>query len=159
MTIFILLFLATLAAPVSFTSRPLPVVNNERLTHILTNFQVLAETSASESKQFFVRVLSVPDHGECGGSPASCPQAALFIAVSSIDEFPDQRLYELPKRHAWRFLRWTRIPDVDGPDQYVEFTLEADDPSPTPDQGWWRTTHYDVKVSYRNGRMSEHHAG
>src|SRR5262245_1778473 len=89
-TSFILLFLA-LAAPVPSTSRALAVVNNERLTHILTNFQVLSETSASESKQFFARILVVPDHGECDGSPASCPQAALFIAVSSIDEYPDQK--------------------------------------------------------------------
>src|SRR5262249_615907 len=120
---------------------------------------VLAETSTSESKQFFVRVLAVPDHGECGDTPASCPKSALFIAVSSIDEYPDQRVFELPKRSAWRFVSWSHIPGVDGPDQDVGFTLEADDPSSKPRAGWWRTTKYEVRVNYRDGRITEQGAG
>src|SRR6476660_8781783 len=91
-TLLLPVFLAVLASGHSQATQPLAVVNNERLTFILTNFQLLAATSTSESKQFFVRVLAVTDHGECGDAPASCPKSALFIAVSSFDEYPDQRV-------------------------------------------------------------------
>lgn len=139
--------------------QPLEVVTNERLAYILMNFQIVRETTTDESKAFRVRILSVPEHGECGGSPQTCPKRELFIAVSSIDEYPDQRVYQLPKRHDWRFVRWNRFPDVDGPLEFVEFTLEADDPSPDPGTQWWRTTRYGLKVNYREARISEQTAG
>ena len=153
---FLVSALASTAPPVP---QALESVKNERLAYILMNTQVLRETSTEESKAFHVRLLLVPDQGECGTSPETCPKVELFIAVSSIDEYPDQRVYQLPKRHAWRFVRWTRIPEVDGPSEYVEFTLEADDPGPQPETKWWRTTLYDFKVNYREGKISGHRAG
>jgi hypothetical protein len=137
----------------------LQVVQNERLAYVLANLQVLSETSPQQSKALRVRVLSVPEQGECDGTPQSCPQVELFIAVSGFDEYPDQRVYQLPRRYDWRFIEWGRFPDEDGPTDYVEFTLEADDPIPQPADTWWRTTRYRLKVNYHDGTMTEQRAG
>jgi hypothetical protein len=150
------LLIVAVAASLGAAGRSLEVVQSERLGYILANVQVLKETSPQESKALRVRVLTVPEHGECDGTPESCPQVELFIAVSGFDEYPDQRVYELPKRHDWRFVRWDHLPDQDGPTDYAEFTLEADDPVPQPAKTWWRATRYRLKVNYRDGTISEH---
>jgi len=137
----------------------LQVVPNERLAYILTNLQILRETSREKSKALRVRVIVVPEHGECGDTPQSCPKVEGFIAVSGFDEYPDQRVYELPKRHDWRFVRWDRLPDADGPTDYVELTLEADEPVPQPAATWWRKVRYRFKVNYRDGTMLVQGAG
>ena len=140
------------------TRRTLDVVNNERLAYVLMNVQVLRETSADERKAFHVRLLLVPEQGECGTTPQSCPRTDLYVAVSSIDEYPDQRVYQLPPRHAWRFVRWELLPETDAPSDYVVFTLEADDPAADPSVTWWRSTRYEFRVNYHDGSVSERRA-
>jgi hypothetical protein len=150
---FPLLILAALVSSAANGGERLQKVRDERLEYVLANVQIVKETSARESKALRVRILSVPEHGECDETPESCPKAELFVAVSGFDEYPDQRVYQLPRRHQWRFVRWDHFPTEDGPNDYVECTLEADDPIVQPADKWWRAVRYRLKVNYRDGRI------
>ncbi|HEV8700266.1 MAG TPA: hypothetical protein VGV60_03230 [Candidatus Polarisedimenticolia bacterium] len=102
---FQLLILAALVSSAASGGERLQKVRDERLEYVLANVQIVKETSARESKALRVRILSVPEHGECDETSESCPKAELFVAVSGFDEYPDQRVYQLPRRHQWRFVR------------------------------------------------------
>ncbi|MBI5137537.1 MAG: hypothetical protein HZA24_09450 [Nitrospirae bacterium] len=115
------------------------------LVHLLNNGEQVATT---ESANWIVRVYKVYDLGECGPDrPESCPLRQLMVAVRTIDLAPDQAVFILPKAHDWRFLEWTHVPRQEGPDDAVRFTLERDDPSPTPQNGWWITSRHEVAVN------------
>jgi hypothetical protein len=137
----------------------LQTVQNQRLAYILSNLQLLSESSPEQSKALRVRIFSVPEPGECGGTPQSCPKTELFVAVSGFDDIHDRRVYQLPKRHHWRFGQWLTFPAGDGPTDYAEFTLEADDPSSHPAATWWRPIRYHLKVNYRDGTFTTESAG
>ena len=159
MTCLVALILAALTLSAGSPVGQLRAVSNERLAYILANVQILVETNAKESKALRVRLLIIPEHGECGGTPESCPKVELFVAVSGFDELPDQRVYQLPKQHDWRFISWDRLPDADDVTDYAEFTIEADFPVAQPAAGWWRAVRYHLRVNYRDGTITEKGAG
>ncbi len=154
MNVGFLLFAALLSSLSSNRINYLPTVQNERLAYILSNLQILSETSPEQSKALRIRVFRVPAIGECDGTPQSCPKDELFVAVSRVHELPDQRVYQLPKRHRWRFGQWLSLPGGDGPTDYAEFTLECDDPMPHAAAIWWRTSRYHLKVNYHDGSFT-----
>lgn len=69
------------------------------LAYILGTQEVL-----HESKGFhFVQVIQTWETiSECGGTYQSCPNARLFILVSTGDLYEPPRLYELPKSKGWK---------------------------------------------------------
>src|SRR5262245_61758239 len=131
--------LALLAAGSSqqTTSSPIASIKNEKLADVLARFELVGE-SPRESPALRVRLLAVPDLGECSGSAESCPKVVLYIVVSNFDLLQDVSLYSVPNRYGWKLLSWEHLPGTEGPNEYVVFRVEADEPSPHPDKGLWQ---------------------
>ena len=126
-------------------------VQSKELAYVLANFEVLAEAEHPESKGMFVRVLKVQDLGECDGSPSTCPKSILYIAVSSYDEAPDQKVYQTPKGYNWKFDGWVKLPETDNPTDYVQLRLTAQKPAKNRSKTGWEDEHYLLKLNYRDG--------
>ena len=129
----------------------LTTVQSKELAYVLANFEVLAEAKRPESKGMSVRVLKVKNFGECNGSPDTCPKSILYIAVSSYDEAPYQKVYHTPKSYNWKFDSWVNLPESDKPTDYVQLRLTAQSPAKNRDLTWWKVEHYLIKVNYRDG--------
>ncbi len=99
----------------------------------------------------YVRILRLQEHGECDGSPITCPKSRIYIAVSEYGEAPEQKVYLLPLRHNWEFVNWIKLPETDTPDEFVELRLKAQIPTNDLSKSWWIDESYTVKVNYRNG--------
>ena len=125
-------------------------VSNSELSHVLANFQILAKTGHPESV-VSVQVLKVQDHGECDGTPKSCPQSTIYIVASGYGEYPEQKVFKLPKRHNWEFVEWLRFTKYEGPSDYVELKLKAQIPGKDITKSWWRNEIYLINVNYQNG--------
>jgi hypothetical protein len=128
----------------------LAAVKNHELANVLVNFEVVAEAKFPESKGMYVRVIKVQDQGECDGSLESCPQSILYIAVSSYDEAPDQKVFQTPKGYNWKFDGWDKLPKTDKPTDYVQLRLSAQKPSKNP-SNTWQDEHYLYKLNYHDG--------
>ena len=122
-------------------------ISNQELIQLLANVEVLAKV---EGPPLRVSVLRVQDHGECDGSPKTCPLSVIYLAVSEYDEYPKQNVYLLPKRHSWEFVSWNKA--VNG---FVGLELKAQIPSETPQQGWWVPKSYLVEINSEVARITE----
>ena len=94
-----------------------------------------------------IRIFRLKEQGECDGSPQSCPRETFYIAVSSFDESPDQKLYILQKSFGWRFIRWLNWPNSDSADQFILFEVEEKVPSSDLTKSWWSERKYIVRVN------------
>lgn len=94
--------------------------DDRELVHILNNMDIIAQL---KDPPFLVRIIRIQEHGECDPLKHKCPEQSLFIAVSSFDEYPEQRLYVSGKAYAWEFNRWISLPRKDTPDDFVVFEL------------------------------------
>jgi hypothetical protein len=126
-------------------------VSDGELKEALANFQILAVADHPQSKGMYVRIVKVQDHGECDGSPNTCPKSKLYIAVSEFGECPEQKVYRLPSLHNWEFAGWIKLPETDNPQDYVQLRLRAQIPAKDLIKGWWVNESYIVKVNYRDG--------
>jgi len=150
-----LILAAMLLFPSVGRAAVLEPVRDAELTEVLANFQILAVADHPQSKGMYVRILKVQDHGECDGSPNSCPKSKLYIAVSEYGEYPEQKVYRLPSRHNWEFVGWIKLPDTDNPQDYVQLRLRAQKPAKDLTKGWWINETYIVKVNYSNGTWNK----
>jgi hypothetical protein len=130
-------------------------VRDTELAQVLANFQILAVADRAQSKGMYVRIVKVQDHGECDGSPNTCPKSRVYIAVSEYGEYPEQKVYRLPSRHNWEFVGWIKLPQTDNPQDYVHFRLRAQSPAKALAKGWWVNESYIVKVNYSNGTWNK----
>lgn len=71
------------------------------LNHFANNLQIVART---ETQTMQVRIIKVQDFGECDGT--DCPMETLYIAISELGEYPEQRLYTLAPAQRWEFIDW-----------------------------------------------------
>jgi hypothetical protein len=147
---FLFVSLVCIAALSFANAEGLAVVKNHELANILVNLDVLAEAKYPESKGMYVRVVKVQDQGECDGAVKTCPKSILYIAVSSYDEAPDQKVFQTPKGYNWKFDGWENLPPTDKPTDYVILRLSAQKPASTQN-GDWQDEHFLYKVNYRNG--------
>ncbi len=130
----------------------LSMVNDKNLVHLLNDFEILAEI---KKPPFSLRVIRLSDHGECNGTPQTCPKRNLYIAVSTYDEYPEQKLYVLPKANGWEFIRWINIPDEEREDSFVTLEITKKVISSTPAKGWWIQKKYEIGVNPWKGYMKE----
>ncbi len=149
------ILIIVLLLPTAGTASQIQPLKEKELIHALANLEILAEAKWPESKGMAVRILRVRDHGECDGSPQTCPKSTLYIAVSEYGEYPEQKVYRLPKRHDWKFSAWRHLPQHDGPEDFVILELTAEEPSPTPSKGWWIERRYRVRLNYRGAELQE----
>ena len=116
------------------------------LANVIGRLELLAEAKYPES-EIAARVFRISDDGECDGSPASCPNSQIYVVVSTYDEAPDRRVFSLPSRRSWEFVRWSRLPKADVADSSVEFVLRYQEPRQDPTDGWWQPVEIEVSAT------------
>ena len=114
-------FLLGIMLSSSLFAAELSVVTDPSLVELLNNFEILTE---NKQPPYAIRVIRVREHGECDGAPPRCPQAMLYVAVSTFDEAPDQKVYSLPKADGWEFVRWKTLPKHEGQESFAVFEVE-----------------------------------
>ena len=144
--------LAVFLSPWCAFGAQLSEVSDTLLVEILNNFEILAER---REPPYATRVLRLREHGECNGTPQSCPQATLYIAISNFGERPDQKLYRLPKAFGWEFVRWKALPKKEGRDSFIIFELKRKMISKNIAEGWWSESTYQVQVNPWKGDLKE----
>ena len=144
--------LLILLLPRSLLGAELSELSDATLVDMLNNFEILAEKRALP---YAIRVLRLREHGECAGTPQSCPQATLYIAISTFDEQPDQKVYILPKAYGWDFIRWKVLPRKEGRDSFVTLEVKRKIISKKLDKSWWSESRYDVRVNPWKGDLRE----
>jgi hypothetical protein len=93
---------------------------DRNLVHILNTFELIAK---HEEYPTSVRILKIRESGECEPKLTRCPKEYLYIAVSSYDEYPDQKVYILSNAYEWNFKRWVYLPNKDKPDDIAVFEV------------------------------------
>lgn len=101
----------------------LPPLPDVRLTTILNQMELVADTSKQESA-FVVRIFRVQELGECGPKHSNCPSQRLYVAISTIDLAADQAVFVLPPAFGWSFIKWVTLPDNDFESSVVVVELE-----------------------------------
>lgn len=127
-------------------------VSDTALVHMLNSVEILAER---RELPYAIRILRLREHGECDGTPQSCPQATLYIAVSTFDEAPDQKVYMLAKAYGWDFIRWKVFPRKEGPDSFLIFEVKREIIAKDLAKGWWSAVKYEVRVNPWKGDLRE----
>ena len=147
----LLLLCALLGYAQTAKSEDLNVAKDSFLVHLLNNFEFVAERNELPLR---VRVFRLRDLGECDGWPNRCPRETLFIAVSTFDESPDQRLYILPKTLGWTFNNWSDLPSENDTDPSVEFKASAQ--TPDKDRGGPKLLRrtYKIRVNPHSGSIA-----
>lgn len=130
----------------------LDVVVDANLIHLLSDFEILAEI---KKPPLLIRIIRLSDHGECNGEPQTCPKQVLYIAVSTFDEQPNQKLYVLPKAYGWLFDDWKVVPKEEGPDHFVIIGIKKKEISKALDKGWWIEKKYEISVNPWKGYIQE----
>lgn len=142
--------IALLAASTALATDLRPVKNKD-LIHVLNNFEIMTESGKGD--ELSIRLMKVKDQGECDGSPQSCPKSAVYAAVSELGEYPEQRLYQLPKMHNWRFVRWIKRAKPES--ETAEIELIAELPSKSSQKEWWIEKHYILRLGLGIAKLSE----
>ena len=123
--------------------------------HLLNDSKTVAEIKEIRKLPYAVRILQLQDRGECDGKPETCPQEELYIAVSTYDEYPDQKVYVLPKSYGWKFVGWKLLPKQEGMKQFIIFEVSRKVISKNPEKGWWSEEKYEVHVNPWKGFMQK----
>jgi hypothetical protein len=125
-------------------------LSDKPLAHVLANSAVIAELGSPESPNFRALVVKAWEHGECGGSPETCPRTWVYVVCSSDGDYPEQKVYELPKQYGWKFVAWHEVPKDGDPDEHVVLELKAEVLGPDPEEQWFISRTYTVRANYRN---------
>lgn len=141
--------LLMLLMPGAGYTETLAAVNDAKLTEILSNFSVLAETP--QTSTLFARVLRVQAPGECDGSASTCPKSTLYIAVSTADEYPIQKLYQLPEGYNWAFIGWEELPEDRNQPKNVVLKVKVQKPSKAGEKTCWIDETFLVTVNEQAG--------
>jgi len=139
--------LTALLLPQPVLGVELSEVKDINLVYVLNNFELLKEQFNLRECAYSIRVFRVRDKGECDGTPQSCPQQALYVAVSQFDEYPDQKLYKLPKAYGWEFVEWKVLPKADGKNIFAIFEVKKKVISRSYPKEWWSEERYEVQVN------------
>ncbi len=127
-------------------------ITDDSLVYLLNNFEMLAYKHDLSVSSMSIRVIRLADQGECGATLESCPKRILYVAVSSFDEAPEQKLFVFPKAYDWKFIRWKNLPKTDKPEDFIVFDVCKQIISPSK-PGSWSEEIYEVSVNYRQGSM------
>jgi len=123
-------------------------VKDTSLVHLLNDFKIVAEIEDFKKMRYLIRIIQIQEEGECGaGRPETCPQEELYIAVSTYDEYSDQKVFVLPKSYGWKFIGWKLLPKQEGMNQFIIFEVSKQVLSKNIKQGWWSEEKYEVQVN------------
>lgn len=146
--VYSMLLVALLLASKSAIAEYLTDVKDKLLTSLITDSEVLAKLER-KSSPYYIRIVRLREHGECDGDLTSCPQESLYIAVSSYDEYPEQKVYVLPKAYGWKFSRWHNIPKQESPDGYVTISLKKKEIINIDGNPQWKESPFEVSVNLK----------
>lgn len=83
-------------------------VENRSLAHLLDYFTIFNEKNFHE-QGVRLKIINVPERGECDNTPESCPREELFISVSELEDVGDFNLFSLGKSFWWEFSNWKDV--------------------------------------------------
>jgi hypothetical protein len=147
----VIIILAALGPQLAFALE-LSDVKDEFLVNLLNGYEVLAER---KELPYAIRVLRLRDHGECDGTPQSCPQETLFVAVSEFGEYPDQKVFKLPKSYGWEFVSWKVLAKQEGRESFSILEVKEQVISKDASKGWWAELHFYLHVNPWKGFLKE----
>lgn len=130
----------------------LPGIGDALLVEVLNNAEILAE---HQKPPYAIRVLRLREHGECDGTPESCPQSILFIAASNFGEYPDQKAYKLPKAHGWEFVGWKSLAQKEGRESFTILEVRRKDIGKASAKSRKSETKYEVLVNPWKAHLKE----
>jgi len=116
--VYLLLFLGLFGCAQIAKSDALVVVEDAHLVQILNNIELVEDRREFPLR---VRVFRLRELGECDGPYVRCPKEIFYIAVSTFDEVPDQKLFVLPESLGWQFDGWSKWPSSDSASESVVF--------------------------------------
>jgi hypothetical protein len=127
------------------------------LVEILAGMEIVAERfdRTDATMPYMLRIIRVRPPGECGTSPETCPKESVYIAISSRDEFPDQKVYRLPEAYHWELHLWSHFPRNDTPDDSVVFTMAKTVIAEDKEKGWWMTEYYVVRANTHSASVEK----
>lgn len=144
----LLLFLPTIVL-----AEPLRPVRDATLTRLLNEFEMLAEV---ETEVLHVRVLRLRDRGECDRALESCPKEQVYVAVTTLEEMPDQRVFVLPKAYGWEFVGWKELPKRRSDTDNVAFEMKRKVIDASGPVRHWGDKAYEIRVSpTADGQLNE----
>ena len=119
-------------------------VEDKNLVHLLNNFEIGNEYKVNN---FHLRTLSVRTHGECDGDQLSCPKQQVYLAISTIDEAPDQAVYKLPLSHGWIITELKEIDSYGEYQRFIQLNLTKKIPSNDVKSNKWNEEKYKIQFN------------
>ena len=149
--IYFVLCFALLGCAQTAKSDDLIEVEDSSLILLLNNVETVVDR---RKFPFRLRVFRLRELGECDGPPPRCPTEVLYVAVSTYDEAPDQRLYVLPTSYGWHFDHWSNWPTSDDASEFVVFALTARELATEGSDTTISQQKYIVRVNTKSGSIS-----
>jgi len=112
-----LLFFSHMASNAS----ELAVEPNKNLVSILNSIVLIREI---DKLPLHIRIFEFQEYGECDGAPSTCPGKILYIAVSSYDEYPDQKLYKTLKAESWDIGQLIKYPHSEKKEDFAVLKIK-----------------------------------
>ena len=129
-------------------SSDLKKVDDVALSHILATQSVLFKSSEFPSVTL---IQSWDEISECGGSFESCPNARLFVIVTTGDLYEAPLLYELPPSKGWEYVKSSK--NEKQLTIFVKTTLNHANVS-RESRTKWVSNSYKISVSKNNGLVT-----
>ncbi|MFA7062441.1 MAG: hypothetical protein WC156_16675 [Pedobacter sp.] len=121
----LIVLLLALLIPSHVLCKPLLLkeLKDKSISNLLGSIQVLSEYSDKNSA-YFIRVFATRDYGECDGDLATCPKQSLLVLVSTRDEYPEQKVFTIPKAYEWAFVKYLEMPKTEGAENFAVIALK-----------------------------------
>jgi hypothetical protein len=129
---------------------PLPVMSDAPLVQVLADLEHVVTQSVVP---YYVKIFSRPERGECGGTPESCPKIHLYVVVSTLDEYPETKVYLLPAAFGWSFERFGPSPERESQDHYLSVFLARKILSAEPAKSWFVEERLRIDVNLWRGTL------
>lgn len=139
MTMFVLL-----SVPSACIAGSLEPVRDPFLSKLMNGIEIAKEERTTD---FVLRALRLQELGECDGSPDTCPKERFYLAISTIDDDPDQAVYELPMSHKWEIMNVSTIDSPGEDKRFVVLTMRREVLSKAPSDHWWDSEVYTVRLN------------
>lgn len=127
-------------------------LKDKTTSNLLSTMEILSE-KLEKNVPYFIKIVRVSEYGECDGESRTCPKQSLLILVSSRDEYPEQKVYLLPKAYGWEFVRYVSMPKFEGVDEFAVIELKRKVEGTLPNKASWRYQNCDLRVNLDKGQI------
>lgn len=127
-------------------------LKDKSMSNLLGTMEILSE-KLEKKVPYFIRIVRVKEYGECDGESRTCPKQSLFVLVSSRDEYPEQKVYLLPKAYGWEFVGYVSMPKTEGVDEFAVIELKRKVEGTLPYKASWQYQKCDLRVNLDKGQL------